>query len=329
MYPRVAPGPGRHGANPEIYRDRARARLSSYNEVYTTQTALHNCLEPHGCTVAWEGDHLTIWESTQSVFEIREQVAEKLELLEHHVRVIKQYMGGGFGSKQTAWKHTVIAALLSRASGRPVQLMLDREAENLAVGNRNATRQCIRLGARRDGTLTAISVRIDQAGAYLVGGEGSNVSGTYQRLYRCANMRTEQVPVYTNTGPAVAFRAPGYVEGAFALESALDELARGLPLDPLRSGCVITLLRTRSVECLTRHPTACCAVTSRLQRHLAGITISDCWRMVRSSVALAWRRTTGGEAAGHPPMPGLSSTAMVRPTWSLGRRTSVRAPEPG
>jgi xanthine dehydrogenase YagR molybdenum-binding subunit len=204
------------------------------DEVYTTQTALHNCLEPHGCTVAWEGDHLTLWESTQSVFEVREQVAEKLELPEHHVRVIKQYMGGGFGSKQTAWKHTVIAALLSRACGRPVQLMLDREAENLAVGNRNATRQRVRLGARRDGTLTALSVRIDQAvGAYLVGGEGSNVSGTYQRLYRCANMRTEQVPVYTNTGPAVAFRAPGYVEGAFALESALDELASTLQLDPL------------------------------------------------------------------------------------------------
>jgi xanthine dehydrogenase YagR molybdenum-binding subunit len=70
-------------------------------------------------------------------------------------------------------------------------------------------------------------------GAYLVGGEGSNVSGTYQRLYRCANVRTEQVSVYTNTGPAVAFRAPGYVEGAFALESALDELARALQLDPL------------------------------------------------------------------------------------------------
>ena len=80
--------------------------------------------------------------------------------------------------------------------------MLDREAENLAVGNRNATRQRVRLGARRDGTLTAIDVRIEQAvGAHLVGGEGSNVSGPYQRLYRCPNVRTEQVPVYTNTGP--------------------------------------------------------------------------------------------------------------------------------
>jgi CO/xanthine dehydrogenase Mo-binding subunit len=204
------------------------------DEVYTTQTALHNCLEPHGCTAAWVGDRLTLWESTQSVFDVREQVAESLELPEHHVRVVKQYMGGGFGSKQVAWKHAVIAALLSEAAGQPVQLMLDREAENLAVGNRNATRQRVRIGARQDGTITALSVHIEQAvGAYMVGGEGSNVSGIYQRLYNCANVRTEQISVYTNTGPAVAFRAPGYVEGAFALESAMDELARALQLDPL------------------------------------------------------------------------------------------------
>lgn len=204
------------------------------DHVYTTATALHNCLEPHGCTAAWEGDHLTLWESTQSIFEVRGQVAEKLRLPEHHVRVIKEYMGGGFGSKQIAWKHCVIAALLSQRAGRPVQLMLDREAENLAAGNRNPTRQHVRIGAKRDGTLTALTVRIEQAvGAYMVGGEGSNVSGAYQRLYQCPHLRTEQLAIHTNTGPAVAFRAPGYVEGAFGLESALDELARELGIDPV------------------------------------------------------------------------------------------------
>jgi xanthine dehydrogenase YagR molybdenum-binding subunit len=204
------------------------------DEVYTTQAALHNCFEPHGCTAFWEGEQLTLWESTQSVWEVREQVAEKLELPEHHVRVIKQHMGGGFGSKQIPWKHTVIAALLAKRAGRPVQLMLDREAENLAVGHRNATRQRVRLGAKRDGTLTAIcaDIAID-VGAYTVGGEGSMVSGIYQRLYRCPHVRTEKIGVYTNLGPCVAFRAPGYVEGAFALESAMDELARALEMDPL------------------------------------------------------------------------------------------------
>lgn len=201
---------------------------------YQTESALHNSLEPHGCTAHWHGNQLTIWESTQGIFEVREMVAEKVGLPEHHVRVIKHHMGGGFGAKQIAWKQTVIAALLSKRSGRPVQLMLDREAENLAAGNRNATLQRVQLGAKRDGTLTAIVSDNQQAvGAYRVGGEGSNVSGPYERLYRCPNVRTTQAGVYINAGPSVAFRAPGFVEGAFALESAMDELARALDMDPL------------------------------------------------------------------------------------------------
>jgi xanthine dehydrogenase YagR molybdenum-binding subunit len=201
---------------------------------YTTQTNLHNCLEPHGTTAMWEGDRLTLWDSTQSIFEVREQVARKLQLPEDHVRVIKQHMGGGFGSKQVPWKQAVIAALLARQAQRPVQLMLDREAENLAAGNRNATIQHVRIGAKQDGTLTAIAVEVNlETGAYQVGGEASDVTGIYQSLYRCANVRTKLVSWYTNAGPAVAFRAPGYVEGAFGLEQAMDELARQLDIDPL------------------------------------------------------------------------------------------------
>jgi CO/xanthine dehydrogenase Mo-binding subunit len=203
------------------------------DETYESPTALHNCMEPHGCTATWQEDELTIWDSTQAVFEVRNTVAEKLKLPQHRVRVIKQHMGGGFGSKQIAWKHTVLAALLSRRAGQPVQLMLDRAAENLAVGNRNATRQRVRLGTKTDGTLVAIAVEIhQQVGAYQVGGEGADVSGPYQRLYRCPHVRTEQTGVYTNTGPAVAFRAPGFVEGAWALEQAIDELAAKLGMDP-------------------------------------------------------------------------------------------------
>ncbi|MDP8921441.1 MAG: xanthine dehydrogenase family protein molybdopterin-binding subunit [Chloroflexota bacterium] len=204
------------------------------DEVYTTQVALHNCLEPHGSVASWEGDALTLYDSTQSIFDVRQQMAERLGLPEHKVRVIKQHMGGGFGSKQVAWKQAAIAALLSKAAGRPVQLMLDREAENLAAGNRNPTRQHVRLGAKRDGTLTAIEATILQAtGAHMVGGEAAMTYGIYQGLYRCPNVRTQQTTVYTNTGPAVAFRAPGYVEGAFALEQAMDELARALGMDPV------------------------------------------------------------------------------------------------
>ena len=203
-------------------------------ESYSTAAALHNALESHGCTAAWEGDRLTLYESTQGMFAVRDEVAEKLGLAPEQVRVITEHMGGGFGAKQVAWKHSVIAALLARRAGRPVQLFLDRGAENLAAGNRNATRQQVRLAARRDGTLTAIDVRAElDGGAYSVGGEDSDVVGTYLTLYRCANVRAEQVVRRTNLGPAVAFRAPGHVEGNFALESAMDELAHRLQIDPV------------------------------------------------------------------------------------------------
>jgi xanthine dehydrogenase YagR molybdenum-binding subunit len=202
--------------------------------VYTTHTALHNSLEPHGATAVWEGDKLTLWSSTQSIFTVRQEIAEKLGTPEHNVRVIKQYMGGGFGAKQIAWKSDAIAALLAKQAGRPVQLMLDREAENLAAGNRNPTRQRVRIGAKRDGTLTAIQAEILQAaGAHQAGGEASNVAGTYHTLYQCPNVATKQTAVHINTGPAIAFRAPGFVEGAFALESAMDELAHTLEIDPI------------------------------------------------------------------------------------------------
>ena len=204
------------------------------DETYTTQTALHNALESHGTVAAWNGDDLLLYESTQSVFAVRDQMAEKLGLPQNRVRVVKQHMGGGFGAKQVPWKQTLFAALLARATGRPVQLMLDREAENLATGNRNPTRQHVRLGARRDGTLTAISLdALRTCGAYSPPGESSNVAGLYKHLYACENVATTTRCVYTNLGPAVAFRAPGYVEAAFALESAMDALARKLDMDPL------------------------------------------------------------------------------------------------
>jgi xanthine dehydrogenase YagR molybdenum-binding subunit len=228
---------GKLASDPELYtRGDPEAGFAQAEVVieqeYVTQTALHNCLEPHGCTASWESGQLTVWESTQAIWDVRDGIATALGLPHHQVRVIKQYMGGGFGSKQVAWKPTAIAALLSRQAARPVQLLHDREAENLAAGNRSPTRQHVRLGARRDGTLTAIDVRIDIAqGAYGVGGEVAMVDGIYQTLYRCPNVRTARYAYYTNTGPAVAFRAPGFVEGAFGLECAMDELARALDMD--------------------------------------------------------------------------------------------------
>jgi CO/xanthine dehydrogenase Mo-binding subunit len=199
---------------------------------FHTQTALHNCMETHGSVASWEGENLTIWDSTQNIFGVRDEVAEALGLSQHRVRVIKQYMGGGFGSKNETGKYTIMAALAARKTGRPVKILLDRREENLAAGNRPASVQVMKIGARRDGTLTAIYHKaIVAIGAYAA--HIASPCGPTRRMYHCPHLKTEDYGVFTNSGPYRAFRAPGYVEGTFVLESMMDQMASKLSMDPL------------------------------------------------------------------------------------------------
>ncbi|MEZ5411609.1 MAG: xanthine dehydrogenase family protein molybdopterin-binding subunit [Acidimicrobiales bacterium] len=201
---------------------------------YRTPTAVHNALETHGSAAWWQPDRLTIWASTQGVTQVARMTAKALGLDQSQVRVITEHVGGGFGAKQVPWKDVAIAALLSRRTGRPVRCAYDRHGENVAAGKRGATRQRVRIGADTDGHLLAIDAElVGDSGAYQTAGEAAALWGPYQGLYHCANVRTSVTYVYTNTGPAVAFRAPGYVEAAFALESAMDELARRVDVDPI------------------------------------------------------------------------------------------------
>jgi CO/xanthine dehydrogenase Mo-binding subunit len=199
---------------------------------FVTQTALHNCMEPHGSVALWEDEHLIIWDSTQHIFGVRQEVARMLDLAFDKVRVIKKFMGGGFGSKNRAGKYTILAALGTKMTGRPVKVMLDRHEENLTAGNRPSSIQYFKIGATLDGTLTAIYLKIiSGAGAYTVW--PAAVGGPARQLYTCPNVKTEQYTVFTHTGPMSAFRGPGYAEGTFALESLMDELAKRLGMDPL------------------------------------------------------------------------------------------------
>lgn len=223
--------------NPRIY-ERGDVRLGETEaEVivdlsFRTQAALHECFEPHCAVCRWEGDELTVWTSTQGVNAVVEDVARYFGLRRHQVRVIAQAIGGGFGSKQIGGEEVAIPALLARQTGRPVKLSFDRREESIATGHREATSQRIRLGARQDGTLTFIEHE-SLAGIGSYGFHAMSVTGPSQALYRCPNVRTREAIVYTNLAPARAFRGPGYTEGIFALECAMDELARRLNLDPL------------------------------------------------------------------------------------------------
>jgi len=212
--------------------DRALAEADVVVEAeYRTQTVLHNSFETHQSICEWRGNSLDIYISTQFIWGVRDEVASQLGLPPDKVRVVCEFMGGGFGSKNGADDHTFIAAELARRTQRPVRCALDRREENLATGNRNATIQRLTAGARSDGTLVALAGEYVNATGW--SGWSAPTDGPMKVLYDCENVRTVLSPAKVNTPPMKAFRAPGFVEGTFGLECLLDELAARLEIDPL------------------------------------------------------------------------------------------------
>jgi CO/xanthine dehydrogenase Mo-binding subunit len=198
---------------------------------FRTPCEIHAPMEPHGSVARWDGSRLTVWDSTQGVYRIQEILAQTLGLPMANVRVIGHYVGGGFGSKLEAGKYTVIAALLARMTARPVKLFLPRDDCFRATGNRPANTMTVKIGAKRDGTLTAIQfTSLGSCGAYPAGA-GSSTMAVY--LYRCPNLHAEDTVVFTNAGKARPMRAPGFPQCAWALEQAMDELAEKLAIDPV------------------------------------------------------------------------------------------------
>jgi xanthine dehydrogenase YagR molybdenum-binding subunit len=197
---------------------------------YTTQVQTHSALETHGVVADWKPELLTVYASTQGTASVREEFAAYFRLPKTQVRVITEYMGGGFGAKFGAGNPGVVAAILSRKTSAPVRLMLDRQEEHLSVGNRPSSDQHLRIGAKKDGTITAIQlISYGTAGC----GTGAGCAGPASNLYKWASLHTEENDVFINAGPAAAFRAPGHPQGAFALEQSIDELAARLNMEPL------------------------------------------------------------------------------------------------
>lgn len=197
---------------------------------YTTQVQTHNALETHGVVADWKPDMLTVWASTQGTASVREELAAYFKMPKSQIRVITEYMGGGFGAKFGAGNPGVVAAILSKQTGAPVWLMLDRKQEQLSVGNRPSSDQTLRIGAKKDGTITAMQlISYGSAGC----GTGAGCAGPVTHMYDYDTLHTEENDVFINAGPAAAFRAPGHPQGAFALEQSIDDLAVKLNMDPL------------------------------------------------------------------------------------------------
>ena len=212
---------------------------------YRTQVHTHMPLETHGVVVDWRPDLMTVYASTQNTAAVRNEMASIFNLPKSKVRVVCEFMGGGFGAKHSAGSFGPMAAILARKTGRPVWLMLDRQEEHLAEGNRPNSIQYLKIGAKSDGTLTAIQQRSHgTAGVAL----GAGVGRIAQVLYSCPNFATEQYDVLTHAGPGAAWRAPGNVQGAFGLEQAIDELAEKLKMDPLALRDRIDKSEVRKVE---------------------------------------------------------------------------------
>lgn len=199
---------------------------------FTVGAHIHAPMESFGSVARWEGKDLYLWDSTQGVYSVMNNVAGALGLSMNNVHVKCPYVGGGFGAKLRTGKYTVIAALLARTTARPVKLFLTREETFTAAGNRPAARMTVKAGAKRDGTLTALELHnVSTGGAF--GGNAYVVLGQILELYLCPNVRVEERWAYTNTGPARAMRAPGFPQGAFALEQVMDMLAGRLEMDPV------------------------------------------------------------------------------------------------
>lgn len=199
---------------------------------YTTPMQHHNPIEPHATMARWDGPMLTLHDATQGVSGTSAAVAAVFGIAPEQVRVISPFLGGGFGCKGSSWSHVSLCAMAAKQAGRPVRLALTRPQMFGPVGGRPFTEQRIVLAARQDGTLTAM--RHDTIATTSTFEDWMETCGMPSRiLYAVPNHATTHRIVSLNVGTPTFMRAPGEASGSFALESAMDELAWRLGMDPV------------------------------------------------------------------------------------------------
>jgi xanthine dehydrogenase YagR molybdenum-binding subunit len=202
------------------------------DHTYVIPRENHNPIEMHATIAAWDGDRLTLWDKTQWVNNTAAEIAAVFGIAAENIRVVSPFVGGAFGSGLRTWPHVTLAALGARVVGRPVKVMLSRREMYYGVGYRPHTVQHVALGASRDGRLAAIVH------------EGHQETSSYEEfseallnasrfLHSCPNVYTRHRIARMNVHTPTYMRAPGEASGVFALESAMDELAVTLNIDPV------------------------------------------------------------------------------------------------
>ncbi len=208
-----------------------KAAVVTLDQTYATHVITHVCMESHGTVCEWDGDKLTAWVTTQGVNSARDNFASGLGIPQTNVRVICQYMGGGFGSKLQLGAEGLICAKLAKQANAPVKLMLDRKEEHLVTGNRPSAAARIKAGVAADGTITAFD-----AESWGTGGAGAAAGFPLPYIYHTQPTdarRRAHKDVFINTGQQRPMRAPGHPQGSFITEIMMDELADLAKMDPV------------------------------------------------------------------------------------------------
>jgi xanthine dehydrogenase YagR molybdenum-binding subunit len=203
------------------------------DQTYVTPTETHNPLELHSTTAIWDGSNLTLYESSQGVVNLQGVLAQMFGLPKENVRVISKFVGSGFGSKLWPWTHCPLAAAAARQLGRPVRLVVSRKMMFQSVGNRPRTQQRVRLGATRDGKLVALLHDYVYQRSMLDSHHEDCAEATPIQ-YGVPNLHVTFGRARRNVGAGADMRGPGRVPGLYATESALNELADQLQIDPVQ-----------------------------------------------------------------------------------------------
>ncbi|HEX3571730.1 MAG TPA: xanthine dehydrogenase family protein molybdopterin-binding subunit [Acidobacteriaceae bacterium] len=202
------------------------------DETYVTPVETHNPMEMHATTAVWDGSRFTLYESSQGVVNHLNVMSAVLAVPKENIQVISRFMGSGFGGKLFPWPHSALAATASRRLNRPVKLSVTRKQMFTSVGHRPRTQQRVRLGATPDGKL--VSLQHDYRNSTSLGDNiGENCGEATPFLYSTPNLQVTSALVKRNVGAPTPMRGPGAVPGLFAMESAMDELALALKMDPV------------------------------------------------------------------------------------------------
>jgi xanthine dehydrogenase YagR molybdenum-binding subunit len=267
----------------------------------------HAAMEPHASVAVWRAGSLTLYTGSQRPSSTAASVAGRLGIRPDQVRVVSTYVGGGFGSKAMTWSDVVLAAAAARALNRPVKLVLARAQVFTIVGHRSTVRQTVRLAAGNDGVLTAVSHESDAEAPAVGGWPMQPAADTTAMLYRTPNLHIDQRLVTMDVPPTWAMRAPHEAPGAFAIETAMDELAVATAVDPVE-------LRLRNYT----------TTVPGEERIWTSKRLDECYRVGAARFGWAQRPTTPGSRRDGQWLVGMGMASAIYPAGRAANEVRIR-----